>query len=562
MKKRNSLQELKIDVERFKGIVEASIERIHHVVEASNEMSLRKNQKRKFPRQGSPFVKSGAQLKAFTVEDDDMEVMIDLFNEIDVNGDGLLSEKESRTILGKYGEDIPCVPELKALLEQVEDSGVDFEIFSKLVDELPRVKGQRIQWASTLGLHAQLAQFLRKGTLFDGLKALREMSDDDLDLHVMDVSEKFSQILPVILTEGLKKLRATTWSSAEDFKNTKFSMDGAFVGNFAELKDFYEGPEKILGVPNPNVEEGMRREHIERKNSKTWFESHNYKVKTYPAIEWEIVVSPQVGVDYPHTPREKSKWKSQEWLGDCGREITPLETFTSSSIAQQADLKVGEIIALRLYTGPMYTLYNAVLRKHPLDILQSLQGNSYETCLFCIVSGVTKLSKHSKIPRSRLLYRGLGGAILPPSFWGGRDGFRGAVEWGLMSTTASRAVAEQYSGADQQRGTIFEIAAGRIDVGADLTWISQYPGEQEFLFPPLTCLEVMGEPWVDDGIVIFPLRANLNLKGLTFEELVERRKRLHLFMSRNLHEEMDLEVTSLIRDIKVDSYHLCSTLVD
>jgi hypothetical protein len=492
-------------------------------------------------------------LTPFNIEDDDLEVILDLFDEIDVNGDGLLSEKEARANLGKYREDTPCIQELKALLGQVESSGVDFEAFRKLVSELPRVKGQRIQWASTLGLHAQLARFLKRGSLFDGLKGLREMSDGELNAHVQEVSERFCAVLPVILAEGLRKLRETSWASAEEFKNSKFSMDGAFVGNFAELKDFYEGPEKFLGTPNPNVEEGMRREHVERRNARTWFESQNYKVKTYPAMEWEFVVNPQAGADYPHTPRDRSQWKSQEWLGHHGRDIAPLDSFITSLEARQAGLKAGEVIALRLYTGPMYTLYNAVLRKHPPHVVQALQGNSYETSLFCIVSGVTKLSKHSEVPAGRLLYRGLGGMILPPSFWRepGGGGFRGAVEWGLMSTTASRAVAEQYSGADQQRGTIFEIAAGRIDVGADLTWISQYPGEREFLFPPLTCLEVMGEPRVDEGIVVFPLRANLNLKGLTFEELVERRKRLHLFMSRNLREELDLEVMSLIRDMKV-----------
>ena len=84
------------------------------------------------------------------------------------------------------------------------------------------------------------------------------------------------------------------------------------------------------------------------------------------------------------------------------------------------------------------------------------------------------------------------------------------------------------SGVDKQRGTVFEIQAGRVDVGASiqvnrvlcgqintiseieisrsLYWkiqlielhrmlarqfLSQYPGEEEFLMQPLSCLEVM-----------------------------------------------------------------------
>ena len=47
-----------------------------------------------------------------------------------------------------------------------------------------------------------------------------------------------------------------------------------------------------------------------------------------------------------------------------------------------------------------------------------------------------------------------------------------------------------YSGKDGQHCTVFEIAAGRVDTGADIGFLSQYPGEQEYLCPPLSCLEV------------------------------------------------------------------------
>jgi hypothetical protein len=47
-----------------------------------------------------------------------------------------------------------------------------------------------------------------------------------------------------------------------------------------------------------------------------------------------------------------------------------------------------------------------------------------------------------------------------------------------------------YSGKDGQRCTVLEIMAGRVDVGADIGFLSQYPGEQEFLMQPLACLEV------------------------------------------------------------------------
>jgi hypothetical protein len=68
---------------------------------------------------------------------------------------------------------------------------------------------------------------------------------------------------------------------------------------------------------------------------------------------------------------------------------------------------------------------------------------------------------------------------------------RATVEFGLMSTTTSRATAVAYSGTDKRRGTVLEIQAGRVDLGASIGFLSQYPGEEEYLMPPLSCLEVM-----------------------------------------------------------------------
>jgi hypothetical protein len=64
------------------------------------------------------------------------------------------------------------------------------------------------------------------------------------------------------------------------------------------------------------------------------------------------------------------------------------------------------------------------------------------------------------------------------------------VELGFMPTTTDKRTAFDYSGEAKRRGTVFEISVGRIDAGASLSFLSQYPGEEEFLMPPLSCLEV------------------------------------------------------------------------
>ena len=58
-----------------------------------------------------------------------------------------------------------------------------------------------------------------------------------------------------------------------------------------------------------------------------------------------------------------------------------------------------------------------------------------------------------------------------------------------MSTTTAKDTACQYSGVDKRRGIVFQISAGRIDIGASISFLSQYPGESEFLMQPLSCLE-------------------------------------------------------------------------
>ena len=57
-----------------------------------------------------------------------------------------------------------------------------------------------------------------------------------------------------------------------------------------------------------------------------------------------------------------------------------------------------------------------------------------------------------------------------------------------MSTTTDRATASAYSGVAKDRGTVLEIAAGEVDKGASISFLSQYPGEGEILFPPMSFL--------------------------------------------------------------------------
>ncbi len=76
-----------------------------------------------------------------------------------------------------------------------------------------------------------------------------------------------------------------------------------------------------------------------------------------------------------------------------------------------------------------------MLRKWPLDIYNKLldQGIMYTSTIYCLVSGVTKVSRRTKIPAGLVLYRGFGGLKLPKQFYKAPEsGYKGYVEWGFM----------------------------------------------------------------------------------------------------------------------------------
>jgi hypothetical protein len=293
------------------------------------------------------------------------------------------------------------------------------------------VKGELLRWVGSIGLEEELARLLRKGDVFDGLKGLKGMPDAELEAHVREVCAALAARLPALLRGALARLRARAagTSEARQHVNSKFCMDGAFVGQFATLSDFFRGPEALIGVPNPKVEEGALQEHCSRSNALEPFHASNYDLVTRPKWEWLFVVDPaagkrefEAGFRYPHTPMNKSEWPDgTTWKGDCGRKEVKIEDFLAVAEVKERVTEAGlvktEAIGLRLYSGPMFVLYNAVLRGFPAKDVACLKGNRYETTIFMIVSGITKLSKISAVPKNRLVYRGLGGMLLPDQFW-------------------------------------------------------------------------------------------------------------------------------------------------
>ena len=171
----------------------------------------------------------------------------------------------------------------------------------------------------------------------------------------------------------------------------------------------------------------------------------------------------------------------------------------------------AELIGLRLYTGPMFEKYNNMLRYLGAHLPfmkrffeETNKGNRYTNTVHTISEAIGKLSK---LTPPYKLYKGTGAGLrLPDKFLKpgglgyGLDGdgnaadlrVRGGVEFAFMSSTPQRSVALHYA-KDKHPQMVFEIQQGMVDRGAEIMWLSQYPGEVETVWPPLTGLEVQME---------------------------------------------------------------------
>ena len=183
-----------------------------------------------------------------------------------------------------------------------------------------------------------------------------------------------------------------------------------------------------------------------------------------------------------------------------------------------------EVVGARLYTGPLYVKYNAALRAEGGPFLEKrwrwlCQGNRYTTTLHVINSAVVKLSK---LQNACKVYRGISGGMLPEQFWAEDEaGVRGGCEFGFLSTTTDAAVATEYAASGGKAGIVFEISMGMIDRGASLSWLSQYPHEEEILFAPLTGVELRSAR-VNGSVLMVEVRTSVNLTNRTIEEVVAK----------------------------------------
>lgn len=297
--------------------------------------------------------------------------------------------------------------------------------------------------------------------------------------------------------------------------NEKFRSNLHYQLNFGDKESFIAGLGSYLeNYPkDPNILANMLKEH---ESIDTFTPSNYPSGDTSPFNEWCFVVN-----DDFLKPMLSGKTKDNKLQNEY-REKISLNTFMKHNNSIEAGLTIEEIIAARLYTGPMFKKYNEVLRNPKAFTIENRFIYTIHVFASCII-------KLSRIHSVATVYRGIKGGLLPSCFLNAdKYGTKGGVESGFMSTTTNQSVAFKYAAISDKDDTkasyIFEIDEGAIDRGADISWLSQYPQEAEVVFPPLTSLQVIGEPRIIGGSILIKLRPNINLRLQTFEEVINKSK--------------------------------------
>lgn len=166
-------------------------------------------------------------------------------------------------------------------------------------------------------------------------------------------------------------------------------------------------------------------------------------------------------------------------LEDKDGNCKTLDEILAHPSAQRAELKRHHVLALRLYTTPFFERINDPLRKeqHP---------HPFAATVLFIADGIEKLrtihADGADANVLRVFWRGLKDLDVDAAFMQ-----KGGTELACLSATASPEVAAGF--ANSTTPLLVKVESRHfMNRGADIAFLSTYPKESEFIYPPLTYL--------------------------------------------------------------------------
>jgi hypothetical protein len=167
-----------------------------------------------------------------------------------------------------------------------------------------------------------------------------------------------------------------------------------------------------------------------------------------------------------------------------GRGMT-LEDFCKHPKATLCGLKPAHVLALRIYTTMVFMSINNPLR----DVERKNKNEPHKLPLLvywlslAIKKMRTVAAASEEASNSKDFYRGMSNRDLLDQFM-----VEGGTELACMSTTADLRIALKYASRGKTAVLLRVRTSSCMQQGADLTWLSAFPHEVEFLYPPITFL--------------------------------------------------------------------------
>ena len=121
-------------------------------------------------------------------------------------------------------------------------------------------------------------------------------------------------------------------------------------------------------MPDLNFIKGMKAEHCARKDSREVFQTSNYKIKPCTLEEWNLVIENWSMYDNqqsssahfelffgPKGAETMLEKATKEQKMGYERRIPQLDDLKQEAVVINSKLRLEEILAVVLYTGPMVT---------------------------------------------------------------------------------------------------------------------------------------------------------------------------------------------------------------
>jgi hypothetical protein len=198
-------------------------------------------------------------------------------------------------------------------------------------------------------------------------------------------------------------------------------------------------------------------------------------------------------------------------LSSQGHAGMTLDDFVDHAFSRMAGLRRHHVLALRLYTSSTYRQLNGPLRKINSATGRGQAPHPFRFTIYVLSAALKMLRvvaaklNPEEFNTVKWLYRGMADVTLDTS---GRFLLEGGTEVALMSTTDKLEVALSY--ARSRCPLVFKYKTQGLNRGCSIQFLSLYPFETEFLYPPLTFISAEGECYVEDGITFLDVTPQMS----------------------------------------------------